>query len=99
MADEILWRAKISPLVPAGALSAAQRRVTAADVGLPGAASISVDPGKALDDLLLFSTGAAQDVALFYDIGRELAFGRDWPEWNAGSEFRAVRESSAAVRR
>jgi Zn-dependent M28 family amino/carboxypeptidase len=44
-------------------------------------------------------SGAAQDVALFYDIGRELAFGRDWPEWNAGSEFRAIREQSAAARR
>ena len=45
------------------------------------------------------SSGAAQDVALFYDIGRELAFGRDWPEWKAGSEFRAIRERSAAARR
>ena len=44
-------------------------------------------------------SGAAQDVALLYDIGRELAFGRDWPEWNSGSEFRAIRERSAAARR
>jgi Zn-dependent M28 family amino/carboxypeptidase len=44
-------------------------------------------------------SGAAQDVALFYDIGRELAFGRDWPAWNEGSEFRAIREQSAAARR
>ncbi|HEX8573866.1 MAG TPA: M28 family peptidase [Allosphingosinicella sp.] len=43
--------------------------------------------------------GAAQDVALFYDIGRELAFGRDWPEWNSGSEFRAIRARSADSRR
>ena len=43
--------------------------------------------------------GAAQDVALFYDIGRELAFGRDWPEWNPESEFRAIRERTAAARR
>jgi Zn-dependent M28 family amino/carboxypeptidase len=43
--------------------------------------------------------GAARDVALFHDIGRELAFGRDWPEWNQGSEFRAIREGSAAARR
>jgi len=42
--------------------------------------------------------GAAQDVALFYDIGRDLAFGRDWPEWNEGSEFRAIRERSFAAR-
>jgi Zn-dependent M28 family amino/carboxypeptidase len=44
-------------------------------------------------------SGAAQDVALFYDIGRELAVGRDWPEWNAGSEFRAIRERTASARR
>ncbi|HYW14689.1 MAG TPA: M28 family metallopeptidase [Allosphingosinicella sp.] len=43
--------------------------------------------------------GAAQDVALLYDVGRELAFGRDWPGWKAGSEFRAIREESAAARR
>jgi len=43
--------------------------------------------------------GAAQDVALFYDIGRDLAFGRDWPQWSQGSEFRAIRERSAAARR
>ena len=43
-------------------------------------------------------SGAAQDVALFYDIGRALAFGRDWPQWNSGSEFRAIRERSAAAR-
>jgi Zn-dependent M28 family amino/carboxypeptidase len=43
--------------------------------------------------------GAAQDVALFYDIGRALAFGRDWPEWNEGSEFRAIRERTASARR
>jgi Zn-dependent M28 family amino/carboxypeptidase len=44
-------------------------------------------------------SGAAEDVALFYDIGRDLAFGGDWPQWNAGSEFRAIREQSAAARR
>jgi Zn-dependent M28 family amino/carboxypeptidase len=44
-------------------------------------------------------SGAAQDVALFYDIGRELAFGRDWPQWYEGSEFRAIRERTASARR
>jgi Zn-dependent M28 family amino/carboxypeptidase len=43
--------------------------------------------------------GAAQDAALAYRIGRELAFSRDWPQWSASSEFRAVREKSAAMRR
>jgi Zn-dependent M28 family amino/carboxypeptidase len=43
--------------------------------------------------------GAAQDVALIYDAGRSLAVSRRWPQWNAGSEFKAVREVSAARRR
>jgi Zn-dependent M28 family amino/carboxypeptidase len=43
--------------------------------------------------------GAAQDVALAYAIGRELAFSGGWPQWRANSEFRAVRERSADRRR
>jgi Zn-dependent M28 family amino/carboxypeptidase len=43
--------------------------------------------------------GAAQDVALAYAIGRELAFGRAWPEWKPSSEFRPIRARSAAARR
>jgi Zn-dependent M28 family amino/carboxypeptidase len=43
--------------------------------------------------------GAAQDVALAYAIGRELAFSRRWPAWRPGSEFRPMREKSAAARR
>src|SRR3954464_15817514 len=43
--------------------------------------------------------GAAQDVALAYAIGRELAFGTSWPQWKAVSEFRPIRETSAAARR
>ncbi|HEX4738665.1 MAG TPA: M28 family metallopeptidase [Allosphingosinicella sp.] len=43
--------------------------------------------------------GAAQDVALAYAIGRELAFSRAWPDWKPGSEFRPIRERSAAARR
>jgi Zn-dependent M28 family amino/carboxypeptidase len=43
--------------------------------------------------------GAAQDVALAYRIGRELANSRIWPAWREGSEFRAVRQQSAARRR
>ncbi|MBX7534791.1 M20/M25/M40 family metallo-hydrolase [Qipengyuania sp. GH1] len=42
--------------------------------------------------------GAVQDIALFRDMGAELANSRRWPEWKAGSEFKAVREESAAVR-
>jgi len=42
--------------------------------------------------------GAAQDVALVYEIGRELAFSRRWPVWREDSEFRALRAKSAAAR-
>jgi Zn-dependent M28 family amino/carboxypeptidase len=43
--------------------------------------------------------GAAADVGLFYRIGHDLADGRDWPEWRSGSEFKAIRNESAAERR
>jgi len=43
--------------------------------------------------------GAAQDVSLAYRIGLALANSRDWPQWRQGSEFRAVRQRSAAQRR
>ena len=42
---------------------------------------------------------AAQDVDLMYDIGRDLAFSARWPEWKTGSEFKAIRDKSAAVRK
>jgi hypothetical protein len=43
--------------------------------------------------------GAAQETELFYAIGARLANSRDWPEWRASSEFRKVRDESAAARR
>lgn len=42
--------------------------------------------------------GAAQDIDLMLDIGRELATSDRWPEWKPGSEFKAVRDQSADVR-
>lgn len=42
--------------------------------------------------------GAAQDVDLLYVIGRDLANSRDWPAWNTGAEFKAVRDATAAAR-
>jgi Zn-dependent M28 family amino/carboxypeptidase len=44
-------------------------------------------------------TGAAQDIDLFYEVGRDLANSRRWPAWNASSEFRPVRAKSAAARK
>lgn len=36
-------------------------------------------------------TGAAQDVALAYRVGRDLAASTRWPQWREGSEFRQTR--------
>lgn len=43
--------------------------------------------------------GAAQDVDLLLNIGRDLATSTRWPQWKPGSEFKAVRDKSAAARR
>ena len=43
--------------------------------------------------------GAAQEAELYYNIGLRLANSRDWPQWNAGSEFKKVRDESASARR
>ncbi len=42
--------------------------------------------------------GAAQDIALFRDIGAELANSGRWPGWKDGSEFSAIRQKSASAR-
>jgi Zn-dependent M28 family amino/carboxypeptidase len=44
-------------------------------------------------------TGGLQDIGLMYTIGENLAFDHDWPEWKAGSEFKALRDSTAAARK
>lgn len=44
-------------------------------------------------------SGMIEDLTVFYDVGRALANGRDWPEWKSGSEFGPVRAVSAAERR
>lgn len=41
---------------------------------------------------------AAKDVDLFYQVGRDLADSRAWPEWNEGTEFKAARDASAERR-
>ena len=43
--------------------------------------------------------GAAQDVDALLRMTRRLANSREWPQWSAGSEFKAAREASAAERR
>src|SRR3954453_5463668 len=42
--------------------------------------------------------GAAQEAELFYAIGARLANSREWPQWNATSEFAKVRAQSPAAR-
>jgi Zn-dependent M28 family amino/carboxypeptidase len=44
-------------------------------------------------------SGQVQDIELLYDVGRSLANSTRWPEWTAGSEFKATRDKSAAKRR
>ena len=44
-------------------------------------------------------TGEAEDVTLLYETGRPLADSTRWPEWKAGSEFKALRDQSAPQRR
>ncbi|MBS1660695.1 MAG: M20/M25/M40 family metallo-hydrolase, partial [Bacteroidetes bacterium] len=43
--------------------------------------------------------GALQDMELVYKIGSRLANGREWPGWKTGSEFKAIRDQSAADRK
>lgn len=43
--------------------------------------------------------GAVQDIELFYQIGDELARSTKWPSWKDGSEFKAIRDKSAASRK
>lgn len=41
--------------------------------------------------------GVAQDLALFYTVGRELGNTAAWPNWVPGDEFRRIRDESRAT--
>ncbi len=43
--------------------------------------------------------GAAQEANLYFGIGARLANSREWPQWNAGSEFKKIRDESMKLRR
>lgn len=43
--------------------------------------------------------GAAQEGAVAFDLGREIANGGRWPTWNEGSGYAKLRAASAAARR
>ena len=42
--------------------------------------------------------GQVADVTLLYDLGAELANSGEWPQWQEGSEFKAIRAASDASR-
>jgi len=44
-------------------------------------------------------SGQVQDIGLFYEVGADLANSRTWPEWQAGSEFKALRDATKADRK
>ena len=43
--------------------------------------------------------GHAHDTRLLFELGKEIANGRSWPQWQAGSEFKAVRAISEQARK
>lgn len=43
--------------------------------------------------------GGLQDIEVVYEIGRRLAYDHEWPQWKSGSEFKAIRDKSAADRK
>ena len=44
-------------------------------------------------------SGMAADVALVYDLGRQLGDSREWPQWKPGSEFKAARDKTQGARK
>ncbi|TWI10254.1 M28 family metallopeptidase [Aerolutibacter ruishenii] len=44
-------------------------------------------------------TGMTRELQVLYTLGSELANGKRWPNWDAGSEFRGARDASADQRR
>jgi Zn-dependent M28 family amino/carboxypeptidase len=44
-------------------------------------------------------SGMAADLTIGYDLGRQLANSREWPQWKAGSEFKAARDKTASARK
>lgn len=44
-------------------------------------------------------SGAMRELQIYYQIGRELANGSAWPNWNEGDEFRSIRDKSRAGQR
>jgi Zn-dependent M28 family amino/carboxypeptidase len=56
-------------------------------------------PSDEVDPLTWKLEGAARDLQILYDVGKQLAFESRWPQWKKESEFRAIREASNEARR
>ena len=56
-------------------------------------------PADEYDSATWDLSGGLQDVELVYAIGKKLAFSHEWPEWKTGSEFKALRDRTAADRK
>jgi len=41
----------------------------------------------------------ANDLTIAFDLGQQLANSREWPQWKPGSEFKAARDKTAALRK
>lgn len=50
-------------------------------------------PSDEFDSARMNFEGGIEDLKLLFQVGKKLSFGEDWPEWKAGSEFKAIRES------
>ena len=50
-------------------------------------------PADEFDDTWILS-GAVLDVQMYFMVGEPVATGTDWPNWYAGTEFRALRDKS-----
>ena len=51
-------------------------------------------PGDHYDTKTADPAGNVEDAKLFFKIGYKLANENVWPNWNPGSEFKAIREAS-----
>ena len=51
-------------------------------------------PSDEFDHNTWILEGAIQDLGLIYTVGQRIASEEKWPQWKAGSEFKAIREKS-----
>lgn len=50
-------------------------------------------PSDEFDTTRMNFEGGVEDLKLLFQVGKRLSMSDDWPQWKAGSEFKAVRES------